>query len=122
MLNGSVHRPREFGLDEVLRALSNELRRWILIAVARQPGCCAADLGRLLGYDRPTMTKQLNALKALGLITEQPDGPVMKRLLLSKRIQVDWTGAQARIRIFDSGEWTTEVHSVVPDGLRAAMK
>lgn len=60
---------KELRWDAINKALVVDTRRWVLIAIA-ECEVCAADLARLLGSDRPSMSKLLKPLKQTGILVE----------------------------------------------------
>jgi DNA-binding MarR family transcriptional regulator len=92
--------------DAELRGLVDAPQFALLSALDRKPGCPQAALGRILGLDKTTLSRNLRILERNGWIEPAPAGDLRergfvlsadgKRLLTAARPR--WTRAQERLR------------------------
>lgn len=86
---------------------------------------CASDLGRLLGYDRPTVSKFLRALKETGLVEEiasRRRSIVRKSLVLGSGVEIaPLSTTSLSIDVVPLNGWGVHLDMPVSRSLEAAL-
>src|SRR5579872_317451 len=99
------------GLDSILLAVENPVRRKILRKLSSQPSY-QLQMSKELGFSQQLVAKHLDAMEGSGLVSslmeESPHGPRRKEYLLNKSISLSIDFApnlfRARFYSFDAPE------------------
>ena len=110
--NGGVETSaNEDGLDSILLAIENPVRRKIIRRLSKQPSY-QLHISKELGFSQQLVAKHLDAMEGTGLVSslmeESPHGPKRREYLLNKSISLSIDFApnlfRARLLSFDSPE------------------
>ncbi len=95
----------EEGLDSILLAIENPVRRKIIRRLSRQPSY-QLQISRELGFSQQLVAKHLDAMEGTGLVSslmeDSPHGPRRREYLLNKSISlsIDFAPNLFRARLF----------------------
>src|SRR5579872_6397401 len=93
------------GLDSILLAVENPVRRKILRKLSSQPSY-QLQMSKELGFSQQLVAKHLDAMEDTGLVSslmeESPHGPKRKEYLLNKSVSlsIDFAPNLFRMRLF----------------------
>lgn len=114
----------EEGLDSILLAIENPVRRKIIRKLSKQPSY-QLQISKELGFSQQLVAKHLDAMEGTGLVSslmeDSPHGPRRREYLLNKSISlsVDFAPNLFRARVFSFASPETETFSDPNDLFRS---
>jgi predicted transcriptional regulator len=111
---GAESASEDEGLDSILLAIENPVRRKIIRKLSKQPSY-QLQISKELGFSQQLVAKHLDAMEGTGLVSsameDSPHGPRRREYLLNKSISLSVDFApnlfRARVFSFDSPETET---------------